>query len=148
MKNSQMPYIAPGREVLYVDLGNKFMNEAKIESEKSGCAKQSTGAVIVKDDKIIARGTNAGKKVEICPRVVKGSKTGEDYHFCKDICKQTGHAEESAVRNAEEQGCNTEGADLYLFGHWWCCKTCWDYMIRAGIKNVYLLKDADQYFKN
>ena len=41
---------------------------------------------------------------------------------------------------------NPSGADLYLFGHWWCCETCWNYMIKHKIKNVYLLNNAHNIF--
>jgi len=144
---SKMPYIAPGRKIKYVPISNKWMQKAKKASEKSGCAKQPTGAVIVKEGKIIGKGTNAGKKVKVCPRVEQGYKTGGGYHLCKKICKQIGHSEVTSILDANKKGNDTIDADLYLYGHWWCCKNCWDNMIKAGIKNVYLLNNAEELFK-
>lgn len=138
----EYPYLPEGKKILYVSENNEFMLEAKKISEDSGCSKQSTGAVIVKDGEIIGKGCNAGKKVEPCPRILKGSKTGEDYHLCKDICKQEGHSEVMSIKNTADNAQNPKGADLYLYGHWWCCKNCWDNMIKAEIKNVYLVENA------
>ncbi len=55
------------------------------------------------------------------------------------------HAEARAVKNA---GVKAHGGDLYLWGHWWCCKPCWDAMISAGIKNVYLYTESQKLFKH
>jgi deoxycytidylate deaminase len=141
------PYLPKGKEILYVKESNPFMQSAKDLLKKSGCRKHATGAVIVKEGKIIAQGKNAGINVSICPRVYRKSKTGTDYHFCKDYCGQTGHAEENAVKDAISKNIDINNADLYLYGHWWCCKPCWGYMINAGINNVYLLKNAHDYFQ-
>lgn len=141
------PYMAPGKKIKYATLSNNWMKEAQKMAEKSGCTKQATGAVIVKDGKIIGEGTNAGRKVKICPRVVKKYPTGEGYHLCKQVCHQVGHSEVTSTLNAEKKGYNTKDADLYLYGHWWCCKPCWDKMISAKIKDVYLLKNSEKLFK-
>jgi deoxycytidylate deaminase len=146
MKNITYPYLPDGREIKYVPVDNKFMKAASKLAQTSGCRKQSTAAVIVRDGEIIAQGSNSGIRVEICPRVEKGSKTGTDYHFCKEICQQEGHAEEMAIKVARKKGLDTKGADLYLFGHWWCCKPCWEAMESAGIKNVYLQEGSEVDF--
>jgi len=146
MSKIKYPYIPKGKTILYVEKNNQFMQVAKQIAKQTGCAKQPTGAVVVKDGKIIGQGCNAGKKVDICPRVLKGSKTGEDYHYCKDVCLQEGHSEVTSINNTKKNKHDTQNADLYLYGHWWCCKNCWDTMIKAGIKNVYLVKDAHKKF--
>ncbi len=143
----QYPYLPEGRTILYVSKNNPFILEAEKIAGKTGCVKQATGAVVVKDGKIIGRGCNAGKRVEICPRVERGSKTGEDYHFCKELCLQEGHGEVTSIKDAKQKGHDTTDADLYLYGHWWCCKNCWDTMIAAGINNVYLLEGATEKFR-
>lgn len=142
----EYPYIPKGKKIEYVPENSGFMLEAKKMAERSGCTKQSTGAVLVKDGKIIGRGSNAGRKVDVCPRVLRGSKTGEDYHFCKEHCAQEGHSEVMAVRDAKRKGYKTKDADLYLYGHWWCCQPCWDTMIEAKVKNVCLAEDAHEKF--
>ena len=140
------PYIPKDREIKYVTSENHFMNEAKKIAQQSGCKKQSTGAVVVQQGKIISSGCNAGKKVETCPRETKKYKTGEGYHLCKEVCNQKAHAEIDAINNAISSQAETNGANLYLYGHWWCCKNCWDVIIDAEISNVYLLENSHILF--
>lgn len=137
------PYIPKGRVIRYVGRNNKFMVAAREATGDSGCAKQPIGAVLVSGGKVVAVGTNSSVKINVCPRILRGSKTGEDYHFCKDVCKQKSHSEVAAIRNAKENDVDTNGADLYLWGHWWCCEPCWNEMIAAGIKNVYLQSGSE-----
>lgn len=134
------PYLPEGKEIKLISEDNPFMIEAKKMWETSGCTNHPTGAVVVLNGKVIGKGTNAGKRVDICPRA--DYPTGEGYHFCKEVCQQVGHSEATAVKNAKDNGYNPEGADLYLYGHWWCCKNCWDIMIEAKIRNVYLANNA------
>lgn len=141
------PYKPSSHKYQYVNDENEFMQVAKKIAMQSGCAKQSTGAVIVRDSQIIGQGCNAGKKVDICPREIKKSKTGEDYYLCKEVCQQDGHAEVSAIKDALKKTQEISNTDIYLYGHWWCCKNCWDHMISAGIKNVYLLDNSWEIFK-
>lgn len=138
------PYLPEGRAILYVGEDNNYMQSAKELWAMGGCAKQPTAAVVVKDGKIIGQGTNAGIRVLECPRW--GSPTGTNYGPCKDVCKQEGHAEAMAVKDATKNGFDTQGADLYLYGHWWCCQNCWEAMIKAGIKNVYLSENSENIF--
>lgn len=141
----QYPYLPEGRTILYVPANNEFMQAAKRVRDESGCVKQRTGAVIVLDGKIVGEGNNTTlHKPEICPRDEQGFETGQGYNLCKEVCQQqAGHAECNAVKDARTYGQDTDGADLYLYGHWWCCENCWNTMIDAGIKNVYLLEGVD-----
>lgn len=135
------PYLAPGRTIKYVFLKNRYLQQAKKIAELGTCIKLKTGAVLVKKGKIIGQGSNTGiKKIKICPR--DKMPTGNDYNVCKKICGQKGHAEDTAIADAVKNNKNTKGADLYLWGHWWCCQPCWNKMIRAGIKDVYLLENS------
>lgn len=148
-KYEKIPYIAPDREIKYVPLKNRWMLEAKkMADEQTGCVWWPTGAVIVKNEKIIGYGSNPAELVVPCPRWVNKCPTGEGYNLCNDVCKRIGygHSEYAAIENAKENNNDAYGADLYLYGHWWCCKKCWDAMIAAGIKNVYLLKNAENIF--
>ena len=141
------PYLPDGREILFVPIENKWMNLAKEMADKeSGCSWWPTGAVLIKDNQIIGKGANKGKWQALCPRVENNCPTGTGYEYCKDICEQTSHAEISAVNKAIDKQQNPNGADLYLFGHWWCCEPCWNYMIKNGVKNVYLLKNSHLLF--
>lgn len=142
------PYLPAGREYLYVGLDNPFMQAARQATMSHGCRKHATGAVAVRDNTIIASGSNAGIYVTVCPRVYKGYGTGEGYRYCTDYCEQTGHAEVMVCKNAAAKGVDLNGADVYLYGHWWACQKCWDTMIAAGIRNVYLLKDSEIMFND
>ncbi len=190
MKNIKYPYIPEDRVIKYVDENNQYMKEASNIMKKGGCFIQKTGAVIVLNGEIIGKGNNASTTLEYCPRRKKGSKTGEDYYLCKEVCGQFGHAESNAIYNTiknlgidkknlkelenliniayyskdinfEElenkiiqftKTINIEkikGADLYLDGHWWCCKVCWMFINAFYIKDVYLRDDSfEKYFKN
>ena len=144
----QYPYLPKGRKILYVPLSNKMMKEAKkICDEQTGCCWWPTGAVVVKNNKIIGRGANSGVLQQLCPRIQKKAPTGTGYEDCKKICKQTSHAEISSINDALKNNHSPAGADLYLFGHWWCCKPCWDYIIKHKIKKIFLLNDAHYIFK-
>lgn len=141
------PYLPKSRKILYVKSENKFMKEATKMLAKSGCAKQSTSAVIFRKGNFLGRGVNAGKKVDVCPRVEKGCPTGTGYELCREVCEQQGHAEIMAIKNAKEKGMNLEGASLYLDGHWWICEECWDAIIEAKISKVYLRIDSMELYR-
>ncbi len=141
------PYLPAGRTILFVPLDNPYMQEAKkIAEEESTCPWWPTGAVVVRDGVIIGRGSNTGTYRPMCPRFEQGCKTGEGYELCHDICMQTGHSEVSSINNAKKNGHDPAGADLYLFGHWWCCQGCWDHMIEHKIKNVFLIDNSHLLF--
>ena len=141
------PYLPKNRKILYVNSDNKFMKEATKMLANSGCIKQPTAAVVVRKGKIIGRGANAGQKVEICPRIIHNCPTGTGYEYCKTVCKQEGHAEVMASRDALKNGHNLKGASLYLDGHWWVCEPCWNEIIKNGILRVFLRKDSMELYK-
>jgi len=140
------PYLPEGKQLLYVPADNVFMKAAQKQAQNYGCRKHSTGAVAVKDNTIIAEGGNAGTFVTVCPRVYKDYGTGQGYEFCKRYCDQEGHAEIMVCKYAINNSIYLQGADLYLYGHWWCCENCWDHMIKAGISNVYLMESSEKIF--
>jgi len=142
----KLPYLPKSREILYVSSDNKFMEMAReFAEENSQDSGFKTGAVIVQDGKIIGSGANGSdfhEKVG-CVRKFFHIKTGEKYWMCSG-CSPKNHAEQSAIRDAKIRGISTKGADLYLWGHWWCCRSCWEKMIEEGIGNVYLEEKNDK----
>jgi deoxycytidylate deaminase len=152
------PYIPSDRQILYVSIDNAFMKEA-IETAKnfSTDKMQSTGAVIVKNGEIVSRGANQTflknenlQKIHrngLCFRKVLKIQSGTKYWLCPGCSGHGSHAEAQATFNALKNNVDIKGADLYLWGHWWCCKPCWDKMIEAGIKNVYLAENSEKLFK-
>jgi tRNA(Arg) A34 adenosine deaminase TadA len=152
------PYLPDGRKILFVSAGNPFMKEAAFErNNHSTEANHPTGAVVVLKGQIVGRGANqAGvknKKLQelhkkyLCFRRLFKIPSGQKYWLCPGCAKFSDHGEAQAVKDALRHSKNIHGADLYLYGHWWCCKPCWDRMIEAGIKDVYLLDESRQLFK-
>lgn len=99
------------------------------------CLKQRVNAVIVSKDNQIVFGTNnINNKVDCCPRA--NSKSGEDYHFCKDVCNQNAHAEVDAINNALKNNIDINEATLYLIGHTYCCNNCLENLKKYNITNI------------
>ena len=153
MQNSQveldaMPYLPKVRTIKFVSQDNEYMQLAK-ETAISGTSdhKHPTGAVIVKNGEILGKGSNYSvhHAEQGCEREKLGCPTGEGYDLCEG-CSPKYHAEPSAIRNTLELGNDPTGANLYLWGHWWCCKDCWNAMIEAGVENVYLMEGAREQF--
>jgi len=142
------PYIPEGRTILYVPTSNQFMAEAKEYARVNSLDKEMPNtSVIVKNGVIIGRGANGSTYHEThgCERVKRNIPTGEGYEICEG-CHPKNHGESRAIQNAKDQGADITGADLYMWGHWWCCRSCWDAMISVGIKNVYLLENSEVLF--
>lgn len=148
-----------GKDIKYVPITNEFMFQASnIRDTLSTDTNHPTGAVVVKDNKIIGLGANQSvlksktlislHKRGWCLRKILKIPSGQKYWLCPGCasCKQ--HAETRATLDAVKKDLlKVSGSDLYLHGHWWCCKPCWDVMIANGIRDVYLLDQADSLFK-
>jgi dCMP deaminase len=143
----QYPYIPKGRSISYVPASNKFMQAAEQAAEKSLDYNVPTGSVIVKDLRVIGAGANGSvyHDTHPCVRVQLGIPTGQGYELCEG-CHPKNHSEPRAISNAVSKGLDTKGADLYLWGHWWCCEPCWNAITAAGITNVYLMTGSEHLF--
>jgi len=142
------PYLPDGRKILYVSENNQYIQAAKKFAKEHSLDKiVPTGAVAVKDNKIIGYGANGSDyhKTHECERVKNHIPTGQGYELCEG-CHPKNHAESRAVQNAIDNGFNPKGSDLYLWGHHWCCEPCWKAMINQDIKNVYLMEGSDILF--
>jgi deoxycytidylate deaminase len=157
MEKNFYPYLPEGKIILYVPESDPFMQEAaRMRTTQSSDHKHPTGAVVVKGGKIIGEGANQSRlknraliklHSKYCIRKMLGVPSGKYYFLCPGCATNKQHAESRAVADALQKGNDTQDADLYLYGHWWACKPCWDTMISAGIKNVYLLEKSEQFFK-
>lgn len=156
--NHKYPYLPEGREFKYVPISNPFMAETKrVTLAQSTDANHPTGAVIVKDGKILGSAANKSalnnkKLIELhrkgfCVRKILKIPSGQKYWLCPGCASHKMHAEPGAIKDAQKKYGDITGADLYHWGHWWCCQPCWDSMIKAGIKDVYLVDNADELFK-
>jgi len=147
-KDIKYPYLPEGRTILYVPMSNQYMLEAKEYAKKNSLDKtMPNSSILVRDGKIIGRGANGSNYHDLhgCERIRQNIPTGQGYELCEG-CSPKNHGEPKAIKNAKELGNDTNGADLYLWGHWWCCEPCWNEMIKAGIKNVYLLENSEVLF--
>lgn len=142
------PYLPEGREIKYAPMDNIFMFEAFVHARSFALDKTMPGAaILVQAGMIIGWGANGSDyhKTHQCQRVILGCKSGEGYDLCEG-CHPKNHSEAKAIANARARGIDPAGADLYLWGHWWCCKPCWEKIIEAGIANVYLLSGSEILF--
>lgn len=93
-----------------------YINIAKAVAARSTCLRRNYGAVIVKNDEIIATGYNGAARgepnccdvYEECPRSHMAHNTG-DYSDCPAV-----HAEQNAMLSAPRE--KMIGATLYLAG--------------------------------
>jgi len=144
------PYIPENEEIHYVPSDNQFMLAAKnYAKENSKDENMPTGAVIILDGKIIGSGANGSDYHDRfgCERVRQNIPTGEGYELCEG-CHPKNHSEPRAIKNALEKHSKEDIAksELYLWGHWWACESCWKAMIGAGIKNVYMEHDSQKLY--
>jgi deoxycytidylate deaminase len=142
------PYIPQGQVILYVNVSNHYMALAReFARENSLDAVMPGAAVVVRDGIVLGAGANGSDyhSHHECQRIILGCKSGEGYELCEG-CHPKNHSEPSAIRDAVTRGNDTNGADLYLWGHWWCCKSCWDAMTQAGIRRVFLLENSSVLF--
>ena len=151
------PYLPEERSIKYVLEDNEFIDAAKeFAAAFSSDRQMPTGSVIVKDGEIIGRGANQialtnPKYIELhrkylCVRKLLHVPSGQKYWLCPGCASPSEHSERRAIRDAHQAGADTKGADLYLWGHWWCCEPCWNAMIAAGIRDVYLLEGSEILF--
>ncbi|MBI4133149.1 hypothetical protein HY478_00895 [Candidatus Uhrbacteria bacterium] len=146
-----------GRTILYVAKDNPFMEAARrVCATRSTDRKHPTGAVIVRDHVIIGAAANqAGfrhpalvrfHETTLCLRRVFRVPSGTHYWLCPGCARPQNHSEPLALKNARSHGHDTKDADLYLYGHWWCCEPCWRAITEAGVRNVYLVEGATELF--
>jgi len=147
-KHIQYPYLPAGREILYVPESHAFMRALKRYAEKHSLDKtMPCASMVVKNLTVFGLGANGSEYHDKygCKRKLTNSKTGENYSDCEG-CHPKNHSEIKALKATLTNGNKTEGADLYLWGHWWFCKSCWDAMEKAGIENVYLMEGSEVLF--
>lgn len=137
-----------GCSIEYVGFDNVFMRQAFIYArEYSKDKNMPTGAVLVKNGEIIGHAANGSDYHDKfgCERVRRGIQTGERYDLCEG-CHTKNHSEPRVTNDAIANNYNTNGAVLYLWGHWWCCEPCWEAMIKAGITQVCLVEGSEVLF--
>lgn len=133
-----------------ISKADTYLNVAETFAYRSTCLKRKYGAVIVKEDVVVATGYNGSPRgltnccdIGSCPRMEQNMHQGEGYGICRAI-----HAEQNALLSCSRE--QTAGADLYLAGvnpadnavhKAKPCPVCARLIIQAGIRNVIMRTD-------
>ena len=115
---------------------NYYLDIAETVSERSTCLRRCYGAIIVRNDEIVATGYNgapAGVKTCVergeCLRKKLNIPSGTRHEMCYAI-----HAEQNAIIQAAKLGVSIEGATLYCTHQ--PCVICAKMIVNAGITRV------------
>ena len=112
-----------------------FMEMAELARKRSTCLRRGVGAVIVKDNRVIATGYNGVPKgirhceETGCLRQQLNVPSGKMHELCRGL-----HAEQNAIIQAACMGSSIEGGTLYCTTQ--PCVICTKMIINAGIKRV------------
>lgn len=118
-----------------VSFDEYFMQLAHLVASRSTCLSRSVGAVIVRDNHIIATGYNGAPRGVShcldtgCIRREHDIPSGERLDICKAV-----HAEQNAIIEATYNGVSTKGASIYVTVT--PCFTCAKMLVNAGIKEI------------
>lgn len=152
------PYLPKGRTIKIVGESNQFMKAALDIRKKSKDKLIPIGIVAVNDNKIVGEEVNKpGYESELlinwhkkwmCIRRWFKAKTGTKYWLCPGCAGSDNHAESRLIKKMRKEGRSDllKSSDVYMAGHWWCCKPCWDKMIESGVRDVYVLEGAKDKF--
>ncbi|MEN6460199.1 MAG: cytidine/deoxycytidylate deaminase family protein [Syntrophomonas sp.] len=112
-----------------------FLELADLVASRSTCLRRQVGAVLVKEERIIATGYNGAPRglrhcLELgCLREEQGIPSGQRYELCRGV-----HAEQNAIINAAYYGISTREAVIYCTNQ--PCIICARMIINAGIIKV------------
>jgi dCMP deaminase len=137
------------------DKNNYYLDIAQEVSQRCTCVRRHYGAVIVKDDEIIATGYVGAPRnrkncidLDSCIREEKGINRGERYELCRSV-----HAEANAIISASRK--DMLGSSMYLVGidvksgsivrDANSCAMCKRLIINAGIEKVYIRDDKNNF---
>ena len=138
-----------------IDKENYYLDIAETVLERSTCGRSKYGAIIVRNDEIIATGYNGAPRgrencidIGYCLRDKLHIPHGERYELCRSV-----HAEMNAIISAARSECI--GATLFLAGRnaktgdyletVEPCSMCKRLILNAGIEWVVIREDADTY---
>lgn len=114
----------------------RFMQVANLVGSWASCLRRHVGAVIVRNNRILATGYNgapAGVRSCVerneCIREKLGIASGTRQEMCYAV-----HAEQNAIAQAAKMGHRLEGATIYITHS--PCSICTRLIINSGIKRV------------
>lgn len=114
-----------------------FMEMSFLAGSRSTCLRRKVGAIIVKDNQIIATGYNGSPKhvphcAETgCLREQLNVPSGQRHELCRGV-----HAEQNAIIQAAINGSSLRGATLYCTNQ--PCVICSKMLINSEIKIIYI----------
>ncbi len=138
-----------------IDKENYYLDIAQTVLERSTCLRRWYGAIIVRNDEIVATGYNGAPRgrancneLGVCIRERLQVPRGERYELCRSV-----HAEANAIISASRNECI--GATLYLVGRdaltgqllpdATSCAMCRRTIINAGIARVVIRRTETEY---
>lgn len=134
---------------------NYYLDIAEVVSERGTCLRRNFGAILVKEDEIIATGYSGAPRnrkncidIGSCIRETLNIPRGERYEKCRSV-----HAEANAIISAARK--DMIGSTLYLVGkerntgdyveNANSCSMCKRLIINAGIVKVIIRDDSINY---
>ena len=138
-----------------IDKENYYLDIAETVAGRSTCLRRCYGAIIVRNDEIIATGYNGaprGRKncvdLDYCTREALKIPSGQRYELCRSV-----HAEANAIISAARR--DTIGATIYmtcknpangeLIPDSTSCSMCRRQIINAGIERVVIRDTKTKY---
>jgi len=112
-----------------------YMEMAEVAKKRSTCMRRQVGAVIVKNQRILASGYNGAPsgithcEETGCLRQQLNVPSGERHELCRGL-----HAEQNAIIQAALHGVSINGSTIYVTHK--PCIICTKMMINAGIKKL------------
>jgi len=139
-----------------IDKNNYYLNIAETVLGRSTCLRRAFGAVIIKNDEIVATGYNGAPRARkncndlgFCIREQLKIPRGEQYEMCRSI-----HAEQNAIISAARK--DMIGGVLYIVGkevqtkdyveRAMPCAMCKRTIINSGIEKV-VIRDTETKYR-
>lgn len=128
-----------------------FIDIVQVTSERSTCLRRKVGALLVKDNRLLATGYNGVPKGLLhcektgCMRLQMNVPSGERHELCRGL-----HAEQNVIIQAALYGVSVADATLYCTTK--PCSICTKMLINAEIKRIVYLEEyqddlADELLK-
>ena len=138
-----------------LDKENYYLDIAQTVLERSTCACEQYGAIIVRNDEIVSTGYNGAPRgrsncidLGYCIREKMGIPAGQRYEICRSV-----HAEANAIISAARSECI--GGTIYLCGrdvatgelldHVSPCPQCRRLIINAGLTKLIIRCSKEKY---
>ena len=148
-------YTDGGLSIKRISKENYYLDIAQTVLERATCLRRVYGAIIVKNDEIIATGYNGAPRgrancvdLGYCSREAMRVPRGERYELCRSV-----HAEANAIISAARR--DTVGGTLYLVGRdaqtggllsdATSCSMCRRLVINAGLEKVVIRRTETEF---